>query len=104
MALRNASAPVTADTVSRGRATIEHTGKRLDASHNIRTPRRQRLAAHLHARGPRPVLEALLAVAAGADLDEVLEDFARLTPELYQLMGADVLPIDQLAILKGGRS
>ena len=41
-------------------------------------PKRQRQAPHLHDAGPRPVLEALIAVAAGADLDDVLADFARL--------------------------
>lgn len=57
--------------------------------------KRQRQARHLHDAGPRPVLEALLAVQAGADLDEVLADFARLPVELYRMMGADELPIDR---------
>src|SRR5262245_26343008 len=48
------------------------------------TPRRQRLAAHLHRCGPRPVLEALLAVERGQSLDLVLEDFARLQPDIYE--------------------
>ncbi len=34
--------------------------------------RRQRAAEHLHGLGPRPVLEALVEVEAGADLDSVL--------------------------------
>jgi hypothetical protein len=42
---------------------------------NARSAQRRRLCAHLHSSGPRPVLEALLAVEAGQDLDEVLEDF-----------------------------
>jgi hypothetical protein len=45
----------------------------------------------------------LLAVEAGQRLDEVLEDFARLQPEIYQAVGADVLPIDEAAVLGGRR-
>jgi len=55
---------------------------------------RQRMAAHLYAAGPRPVLEALIAVASGQDLDAVLADFARLPASIYHAMGADELPID----------
>jgi hypothetical protein len=57
-----------------------------------RTARRQCLARHLQRCGPRPVLEALLAVEAGQSLDAVLEDFARLSPESYKAVGADILP------------
>lgn len=58
-----------------------------------RSARRQRLVAHLWACGPRCILEALLAVEAGQSLDEVLEDFGRLPPEIYTAIGADKLPI-----------
>ena len=57
-------------------------------SDNKRSPRRQYFSAHIHAAGPRPVLEALIAVHEGASLDEVLEDFARIPAEAYHLMGA----------------
>lgn len=67
-----------------------------------RSPRRQQLVRHLHAAGPRPTLEALLEVAAGRDLDEVLARYARLPPAVYRALGADVLPIDTTAI-GGGR-
>ena len=67
-----------------------------------RSARRQRLVAHLHAAGPRPVLEALISVAAGNGLDEVLADFARLPVATYVALGADVLPIDRLTIIKRG--
>lgn len=70
----------------------------------VRSARRQRLAAHLHDCGPRPVLEALLAVASGQPLDRVLEDFARLPVALYAAVGADRMPIDELLIVNGGRS
>jgi hypothetical protein len=46
----------------------------------------------------------LLAVTAGQALDEVLEDFARLPAEVYSAVGADVLPIDEIAVIDGGRS
>jgi hypothetical protein len=68
-----------------------------------RTPRRQRLIKHLVECGERPVMECLLAIADGADLDETLEDFARLKPETVAAIGADVLPIDELVIRKGGK-
>jgi putative DNA primase/helicase len=64
-------------------------------------PRRQRLAAHLHRCGPRPVLEALIAVESGQPLDEVLHDFARLQPEIYEAVGAAVLPIDEVTVVSG---
>ena len=54
----------------------------------IRTPRRQRLCKHLHAAGPRPVLEALLAVDSGQPLDDVLEGFARIPSSFYSILGA----------------
>jgi hypothetical protein len=69
-----------------------------------RTPRRQRLVRHLVECGERPVLEALLAVAAGDQLDVVLEDFARLKPETYRAVGADALPIDSVTVVRGGRT
>lgn len=69
-----------------------------------RTPRRQRLVKHLVECGTRPVLEALIAVDKGQDLDEVLEDFARLQPETYEAVGADTLPIDRLVVVKGKAS
>jgi hypothetical protein len=63
--------------------------------HTKRNTRRQRQIAHLHAAGPRPVMEALLAVEAGQDLDDVLADFARVAISTYQMVGADELPIDR---------
>lgn len=59
-----------------------------------RTPRRQRLVKHLIECGPRPVLEALLQTEAGTPLDEVLEQYAKLQPELFEMLGADTLPVD----------
>ena len=38
--------------------------------------------------GPRPVLEALIAVADGHDLDWTLENSARLPSTYYHIMGA----------------
>jgi hypothetical protein len=49
-----------------------------------RSARRIQLSAHLHAAGPRPVLEALIAVDSGQPLDDVLEDFGRLPADLYR--------------------
>jgi hypothetical protein len=44
-----------------------------------------------------------LAVEAGQPLDMVLEDFARLPPETYKAVGADMLPIDELVVVAGDR-
>ena len=76
---------------------------RLDGHQDSpRNVRQQRLAKHLHACGPRPVLEALLAVAVGNQLDRVLDDFARLPPEVYWALGADRLAIDDVLVIDGG--
>jgi hypothetical protein len=70
---------------------------------DARNARRQRLALHLHNCGPRPTLEALLDVAGGRDLDETLEDFARLSATTYEAVGASDLPLNSLRVIKGGR-
>ena len=75
--LQNASAPAADWTADRGREP-EQLGRQLAFSNTARSPRRQHLARHLHACGPRPVLEALLEIEAGRPLDAVLADFARL--------------------------
>jgi hypothetical protein len=59
---------------------------------NPRNQRRQRLARHLYRLGERPVLEALIAVEQGQDLDSVLLEFGLLHPSTFRALGADVLP------------
>ena len=54
--------------------------------------RRQRAVEHLHGLGPRPVLEALAEVEAGAELDSVLAAYARLDPETVLQLGGDQFP------------
>ena len=66
-----------------------------------RNARRQRQTAHLHAAGPRPVLEALIAVEKGEPLDTVLEDFARVPIEVYRSIGAS--EFQPLTIIDGDR-
>jgi hypothetical protein len=68
-----------------------------------RSPRRQRLVRRLVRCGERPVLEALIQTEAGTPLDTVLEAFCSLQPEDYAAVGADVLPIDRLKVVNGGR-
>lgn len=51
--------------------------------------RRQRAADHLYNLGPRPVLVALVELEAGAELDRVLADFARLDPKMVRQLGGD---------------
>ena len=82
------------DRRSGGNATEHLTAQPNSVNPRYRTARQQHLAKHLHRCGPRPVLEALIAVDRGQGLDAVLEDFARLQPETYQAVGADTLPID----------
>ena len=53
---------------------------------------RQRCATHLHDLGARPVLEALLELDAGRDLDDVLARYAELDPEIVRALGADRFP------------
>lgn len=94
-----AAAP--AHRVDGGGRQIEQLGRQLDL-HNIeRSPRRQYLARHLTDCGPRPVLEALLAVRRGYQLDAVLEGFGRLPVDLFRALGADALPIDRLCVIAG---
>jgi hypothetical protein len=69
--------------------------KEIKSHHTKLTHQRQRQVAHLYAAGPRPVLEALLAVAAGECLDEVLAGFASVSVCTYRMLGADELPIER---------
>ena len=55
---------------------------------NKRNARRQRLCKHLHRAGPRPVLEALIAVDSGQPLDDVLEDYARIPSSFFSILRA----------------
>ena len=50
-------------------------------------PRFRLLARHLHSLGPRPVAEALLEVAGGADVLTVLEGFRPYSSELMAAVG-----------------
>ncbi len=54
----------------------------------MRSTRRMRLCKHLHAAGPRPVLEALIAVDSGQPLDDVLEEFGRIPVDIYHAVDA----------------
>ena len=59
-----------------------------------RNIQRQQQVSHLYQAAPRPVLEALIAVAAGQPLDAVLADFACVPVGIYHAIGANELPID----------
>ena len=60
--------------------------------------KRQRQVARLHSLGPRPVLEALVEVEAGADLDRVLADYTRLDLEVVIALGGDKFPPSIFAV------
>src|SRR4051794_4473833 len=77
---------------------IESTGVR-DAQ-----PRRLRLLQQLYECGPRPVAEFCLAIEAGADFDETLEDFTRIPPAIYRAIGASEIDLQpDLRLIDGGR-
>jgi hypothetical protein len=101
MASPVAAKPATAAAVNRLQS--EQLGRQLYSDHyTARNVRRQYLAAHLHSCGPRPVLEALIAVAVGQCLDQVLADFARVPAAVYSALGADELQIHALTVIDGG--
>ena len=60
--------------------------------HDIPEARLRRLAGRLHAAGPRPVLEYLREILAGADPIERLERYAELDPAIVAAVGAHKLP------------
>ena len=60
--------------------------------------KRQRQVARLLSLGPRPVLEAPVEVEAGADLDHVLADYARLDLEVVTALGGDKFPPSIFAV------
>ena len=64
-----------------------------DATRRVIAPlRRERLAEHLHRLGERPCLEAMIEVAAGADLDAVLTRYSRLNPEIVRAFRGERFP------------
>jgi hypothetical protein len=73
------------------------------SEHYARTARRQRLVAHLYAAGPRPVLEAMIEVATGEPLDDVLERYARIPVAAYHEIGANALPPINFFVIDGDR-
>ena len=60
--------------------------------------KRQWQIEHLHSLGPRPVLEALIEIAAGGELDTVLADYARLDREVVVALGGDLFPPSIFAV------
>ena len=59
----------------------------------LRTKERQHWVKLLHEAGPRAVLECLLYVSYGYDLDDTLKEFARVPATTYQYISASDLPI-----------
>ena len=90
------------NSVDRQSLNTSHQQQASSLTSDPRSARRQLLVAHLHAAGPRPCLECLLEIAAGGNLDDVLEAYRRIPVDVYRALGADRLPIDRLTIIKGG--
>ena len=59
-----------------------------DVAYTRLRDRRQHLCRHLTTAGPRPVYEAMLELASGAELDNVLERFGRIPASIYHRLGA----------------
>lgn len=53
---------------------------------------RRRLVVKVHRLGARPMLELLLEVQAGADLDDALIRYAAADPATFRALGADRFP------------
>ena len=72
------------------RARAEKLGESLsnDVAYTRRRARRQDLCRHLTDAGPRPVYEAIIEIAAGGNLDEVLERYGRIPVHHYHALGA----------------
>jgi hypothetical protein len=60
---------------------------------STRRDRIRRLGAHLYRLGPRPIVELLLEIDAGADVVERLESYSRLDASICKYLGADRLPL-----------
>ena len=63
--------------------------KLQDARNSVR----QQAVAHLHASGPRVVMEAMLELEQGKPLDSVLRRYSRIPVATYRAVGAGILPI-----------
>ena len=83
-----------------GAQETDRAGATIEGDNTQKRARRQHLVRHLHAAGPRPVLEALLELERGAALDDVLERFARIPPDVYRALGADRFPPMPLTVVR----
>ena len=103
MAFSHTAKPATAETVN-GPRNINLLSERIDANSNASRVRLQYLASRLHALGPRPLFEFLKEIADGAEPLPRLEAYAQLDPGIIRALGGDILPIDRMTVLSGGRS
>ena len=68
--------------------------------------RRQHLAARIRQLGPRPLLELIEEVLAAVSssyhgaIDEIIETYARLNPDLVKAIGGDRFPPGPLHIVR----
>jgi hypothetical protein len=92
-----------APRISGGAREIDRLGGQIVPPHNIPIVRFQRLAAQLHALGPRPTYELLREIAAGAPVLERLERCARLYPNIVRVLGADRMPPVPFTRIDGSR-
>jgi hypothetical protein len=102
MAITDAAKPAPAQTEYR--LQDDQLGRTIDLHNSQRTPRRQYLVRHLHRAGARPVLEAMLEISGGHDLDQVLERYGKIPVEVYCAIGASMLPIDTVSVIDGDRT
>src|SRR5262245_59547827 len=98
---KKASSP--APIGSAGARGADQLSGRITSPNSIPVVRFQRLAAQLHALGPRPTYELLKEIAAGAPLLERLETYAGLDPNIVRSLGADRMSPLPFTIIRGDR-
>ena len=76
-------------------------GQAIGFPRSISPVRLQRLAARLHALGPRATYEFLRELPTSPRLLNRLEAYARLDPDTVWALGGDVLPTDWLLVIDG---
>jgi hypothetical protein len=71
------------------RSAAENSSNSAKVKEHLRAnPRYRRLTERLHRLGPRPIGEAIIAVADGRDILSVLEEYAQLDPAAVALLDA----------------
>ena len=79
-----------------------HREVRTPAKHTNGNLRLQRAVERLYRLGPRPIMELLIEIADGADLDTALATYARLDPDLVRALNGDRFPMAPIHEVQDG--